>query len=196
MGALMTVRAFLGLPLPEAYQQELERLRKRWQYRLRSRLTWTRPGNWHITLKFLGDTQEAAVPRIQEALECIRWEAFSLKGASGGFFPPAPANKPPRPRVVWVGLGQGARETAQLAGAVETALAPLGIPAEDREFRAHLTLARVKQAVADDAWGALLQELHALEWPVCAMDRFVLWKSVLGPGGPAYTPLTVFTAKD
>lgn len=209
---MAALRLFVGLPLPEEYQRVLDELRRAWQQRLRSKLSWTRTGNWHVTLKFLGDTEEAQIGRIEEALRSVSWRAFTLQARGGGFFPPPKGKGPLRPRVVWVGLGQGVAETVALAKAVETALVPLGIGAETRPFRAHLTLARVKFAASEDGavthpvsgsapgpaagdgWAGLLGELLARDWPPCETGRFILWRSHLGPGGPVYEPLAEFPA--
>jgi len=202
------LRLFLGLPLPESYQELLRDLRNAWKKELRSKLTWTRPGNWHITLKFLGDTDDALLPELKNALTQTVWQAYLLQGGGGGFFPPSKPGQPLRPRVVWAGLRQGAAETTALASAVEAALTPLGIEAQARPFRPHLTLARVKFAAREDAvagdkganraaggWPGLLAALQAMDWPVCSMDTFVLWQSRLEPSGPVYTPLASFPAR-
>ena len=53
------MRCFLGLPLPQAWKQALAALLPQLKRGLASRLTWTRPENWHLTLKFLGEIEEA-----------------------------------------------------------------------------------------------------------------------------------------
>lgn len=210
------LRLFIGAPLPESYQELLGELRDSWNKELRSKLTWTKPGNWHITLKFLGDTDEALLPELKEALAQIAWTGYPLQGGGGGFFQPPKPSRPPRPRVVWVGLRQGAAETIALAAAVEAALTPLGVAAAERPFRPHLTLARVKYAAKEDAvsgtsgdkvagdkvagrpapgWSGVFVALQAMHWPVCSMDAFVLWQSRLMPSGPVYTPLDSFPAR-
>lgn len=205
------LRLFVGLPLPESYQELLRELRDVWSKDLRSKLTWTRPGNWHITLKFLGDTDEALLPELKDSLAQVSWTSYTLQGGSGGFFPPPKPGKPPRPRVVWVGVRQGAAETKALATAVDAALTPHGVAAAERSFRPHLTLARVKFAAKEDAvsepaggkgasrpscgWAGLLAALQAMDWPVCSMDSFVLWQSQLRPSGPVYTPLASFPTR-
>ena len=156
---------------------------------IRSRLSWTRPGNWHLTLKFLGDVDPGRMEDVRRSLGGVGFESFSLQGLGAGIFPAQG-----RPRVLWVGLGMGAEEGRGLAQAVETVLVPLGFPAEDRPFAPHLTLARVKLPERDN-WRDVLAALDGLEWPVCRIDRLVLWRSELSPQGPAYTPLAEFPAR-
>jgi 2'-5' RNA ligase len=188
------VRAFLALPLPPAYSDGLAAVRTDWERRLRSKLAWTRPGNWHLTLKFLGDVEEASLPRLAAALGEVRFAEFVMQGGGGGFFPPRPEGRRGwRPRVLWVGLERGAAEAAALAAAIEKALLALGFPAEERPFSAHLTLARIKWS-EPDPWDEVLVDLAGRPWPVTVAAGFTLYRSELGPGGPQYTALSTFAA--
>lgn len=191
---MAVLRLFIGLPLPEEYQQGLTALRRELQGGLRSALSWTREGNWHLTLKFLGETEDAALPPLVESLAGVVWQGFTLQAGGAGFFPPPHPKRPWQPRVLWTGLQQGAGESMALARAVEEALVPLGIPREERPFRPHLTVARIKHAHGGDDWQAMLRRLQAWAWSPCRMERFVLWQSRLGPGGPVYAPLREFAA--
>ena len=214
------LRGFIGLPLPETWQQGLARVTLRLSGELRSRISWTRPGNWHLTLKFLGEVDEARLPDLSDlsdlsglpglsdlsdlpglsdlsdlsdlirALRAISFAPFALAVGRAGGFPQAGA-----PRVLWAGLTQGQAESARLAAQVEQALVPLGFAPEERPFAPHLTLGRVRQASQDDAW-ALVERAVALEpWSVAQVDRFVPWRSELGPGGPRYSRLAEFPAR-
>lgn len=184
---MATVRAFIGVPLPEEYQQRLEALAV-WRERLSSRTSWTRPGNWHVTLKFLGDVNESLLPNLEAALRSVPVPSFSFRAGGGGVFPPSG-----RPRVVWVGVKDGRDELEQLAADIESAVVPLGFTPEDRPFRPHLTVCRVRKAERDD-WSALLGELEAQSWPEVPVEGFVLWKSRLRPQGPEYVRLSEYGA--
>jgi len=197
------LRLFVGLPLPESYQQGLAALTRDLKPVVPGSCSWTRPGNWHLTLKFLGDVPLEAVAGIQAALAGISWEAFTLRAGGGGFFPPQG-----RPRVAWVAAAEGGIECVRLAGLVERALAPLGFAPEKREFAAHLTVARIKAARAGADWKAALGVMLRATWPETVVDRLVLWRSYLGQGqgqgqgdgggvglpGPRYVPLREFGA--
>jgi 2'-5' RNA ligase len=195
------MRCFIGLPLPEEYQQKLQDLIKIWKPRLQSRLSWTKPGNWHMTLKFLGEIPNEAVEPIVQALGESLGKSFILQAGNGGFFP-----NQFRPRVIWVGVHQGGEACRALAREVEQRLALLGQsvwpgqldwsgrPPEARAFTPHLTVARIKEARPDppDPLGELLDALHAAKWPEARMDRVVLWASQLTPAGPHYRPMAEF----
>ena len=182
------MRCFLGLPLPQAWKQALAALAPELKRGLASRLTWTRPGNWHLTLKFLGEIEAAQAEALGAALPTLRFTAFDLAAGPAGFFPNAK-----RPRVFWLGLSQGGAECAALAARVEELCAGLGFPAEDRPFAPHLTLARVREAGPDD-WDQLARRVNAHPWPLARVDHVALWQSVLSPQGPEYRELCAVSA--
>ncbi len=180
------IRCFVGLPLPPSYHDHLSALLSRLRPLVRARLSWTRPENWHLTLKFLGETEPDRVAAATAALAGVRFPGFTLQAGGGGFFPDGR-----RPRVLWVGLIQGGPESAALAQAVDQALTPPGFAPEERPFTAHLTLGRVKDDPGQD-WSRVLNLLGSTAWPVAAMERLVFWESRLGPRGPAYAPLAEY----
>ena len=174
-------RFFIGLPLPTSYQEGLDALRRDWDPQVRSRVSWTRRGNWHLTLAFLGGLVASQVEAVEQALFNVRFPEFAVQAAGGGGFPPGK-----RPRVLWVGLKQGAEESAALAERIWSVVQPLGFEPPRRPFRAHLTLMRVKQDCGDD-WTPFLRSLGSRQWPRFWQDAFVLWQSELTPQGPVYT---------
>lgn len=199
MGAL---RLFVGLMLPDAYQQGLESIRETWEGRLPARAAWTRPGNWHVTLKFLGNVEQDAVPDVEQALAQVPFAPFTLKAGGCGVFP-----QRGRPRVLWVGVTRGSRELAALADGVDHALEALGFALRDRELRPHLTLARMKyprkkdrgrergaqkrgqEPVSRAGWPEVGEAVAKQRWDPVEVAQFTLFKSVLGPDGPRYTAL-------
>lgn len=240
------IRCFVGLPLPPQWQDRLAALRADLHAACASpdgdappptmatptglagladllhRLHWTPPGNWHLTLRFLGDVPAPHCNEVADALRAIKFAPVDLAVGRAGVFPARGA-----PRVLWLGLAQGAPECAALATAVNAALAPLGFAPEDRPLAPHLTLARVRQAQrgdkrrgatrsdgkspspssqpshqsAADARDALLAAIDARinraasPWPGCTVREMVLWRSDLGSGRPVYTPLAVLPAR-
>ena len=177
------MRCFIGLPLPESYQQGLAELTAELKPGLRSKLAWTRPGNWHLTLKFLGQTDASTVGAVLVALRALDLPSFAMRAGGAGYFPESR-----RPRVLWIGLAQGGDEAEVWATAVRRAVESLGFVAEERPFRAHLTVARIRHALRDD-WRALAGRIAEREWPVIDMTRLVLWKSELSPQGARHVPL-------
>lgn len=152
---------------------------------------WVRPEGIHATLEFLGATPEDRVPAIKRALAgCAETVApFELTPLGVGSFGGRDV------RVIWIGLGGDEGALADLAESVETALEPLGFDRQQRDFNAHLTLARVR----DDATPADRLRLHeaigrfdAPVFPSFHVGEFVLMQSILGAGGAHYRPLAKF----
>lgn len=180
------MRCFLGLALPETYQEKLAEIIAEWRPKLVSTISWTKKGNWHLTLAFLGDLRPEIQTRIREGLASVRTPPFELQAQGAGFFPPKKT-----PRVVWIGVGPGRAPCQELAGNIEQTLAPFGFPPSKRGFNPHLTLARIKKPDQDD-WQSLLLDLNQRHWPRFRVESFVFWQSRLTPQGPVYTPITEF----
>jgi 2'-5' RNA ligase len=187
------LRAFVALPLPRPLQEALAALTPDLLRAAPARLAVTRPGSWHLTLKFLGDVPRrgaAGVPGLVAALAAVDWEAFDLIPGGGGFFP-----GPARPRVIYVGLAAGGEGCRRLAAGVEEALAGLCPPREARTFTPHLTVARVRDAPGRGDFGPVAGLLARAAWPAFRARRFVLYESVPGPGGTRYEELMGFPAR-
>lgn len=142
------------------------------------------PDNLHATLKFLGDTDPAAISEIGRTLEqaVAGVSPFELRMTGLGAFPDEK-----RPRVVWAGL-ERAEPLVALAAELETRLEPLGFPAEGRPFKPHLTLARLRGR-PPEGLPALLAEHPATDFGTMSIDSIELYQSDLGTHGPKYTPL-------
>ena len=145
---------------------------------------WVAANALHITVKFLGEQDESVVDDIRAALGPIGGvhAAATVTTTEVGAFPNFR-----RPRVVWLGM-TGEAAMRALARDVDSALVPLGIPAEARPFQAHLTLGRVKGELQPREAAALAaaagEPRVARAVPVQAVD---LMRSELGPGGSRYT---------
>ncbi|MGE5529226.1 MAG: RNA 2',3'-cyclic phosphodiesterase [Patescibacteria group bacterium] len=168
------VAIWLPAPLARAALTRLEGLRPG------SRgVRWVKPDQLHLTLKFLGETQEGLLPSLEAALAGVASAStpIYLGLGGGGVFPPAGP-----PRVVWLAVTPGP-ELADLAARVERALAPLGFAPERRPFRPHLTLGRAEAGAVFD------RELLAreLQTEPVMVDKFSLVQSELRPGGAVYT---------
>ena len=187
------LRLFLALALPQAYQDGLARLLRDPLWRGPAKLSLTRPGNWHLTLKFLGDTPSQAVPGITRALSAVDFEPFELKAQGCGFFPGQA-----RPRVIWLGLEKGGADCRALVRQIDSALQPLGIAPQERPFVAHLTLARLRRSGRGEDFLELAEKINSTSWEGFCADSFGLWQSQLpgsGGAGPRYELLASFAAR-
>lgn len=150
------------------------------------RVRWVVGDNLHLTLRFLGPT---APERVADAEAACRAAAekvgrFEVRLAGAGGFPSSS-----RPRVVWIGVAEGAPDLAELAAMIDAELAARGWPPETRPFRAHLSIGRADGVPgAGRTVEALAAAAEALEaaWTV---DAVVLYRSELGRGPARYTAL-------
>lgn len=145
-------------------------------------LRWVPPDNLHLTLRFLGEITAAQVTRATEAMrEAAQVAApFTITLAGLGAFP-----SPRRPRVVWIGVAEGADRLVALAGALEQAMQRRKFPREARPFQAHLTVARVRTGPPHD----LTEDLAEVGRPLIGTQEvaaLVVMESVLRPSGPVY----------
>lgn len=178
---MTTIRAFIAIELPNDVRHALGDVAAALAEGVpRSAVRWVRPAQMHLTLRFLGDTPADRLPAIQAAMDGVAGQhaPFALRLTEAGGFPNAR-----RPRVVWVGLGGEEAALLSLVAVLNGALLPLGWPPEDRPFRAHLTLGRVKDERAAQGlnWSVAVPPLPV---PVAALH---LIESQLRPDGPVYT---------
>lgn len=172
------IRAFVALPLPEPPRRELDGYLAACAAAAPA-YRWVPPENLHLTLRFLGNRPEAALAALDRRLGAIESPSFELAlGGLGSFGGRSP-------RVLWLGLDRGGAEAGRLAAAVEAACREAGIEAEERPFRAHLTLARARDREAGEV--PALPAAPAI--PPWTADRFVLFRSRLGGGPARYTEL-------
>jgi RNA 2',3'-cyclic 3'-phosphodiesterase len=150
---------------------------------------WLSSENWHVTLKFLGDTQEDDVAEVVAALEPVRARHASFHVALGKFgaFPSLRA-----PRVLFYGVETGWAELAALANDVDLALeAAVGSQRETRRFHSHATVARIKEPLPRSLTDALAS-VPPLSHPVTRVSAFDLVESRLGRTGARYSTVKRF----
>lgn len=175
------VRAFVAIDLPEAHRRQLAAHLKACA-QIAPAYRWVPPENLHLTLRFLGGLEPAALAQLRSELGAVRGQPFQIALDGRGAFGPRRA-----PRVVWLGLGQGADGCARMAEAVETACHAVGLEPESRPFHAHLTLARARP----EARGLPDLPLPPVLEPWTVTD-FVLFQSRLGGRTPVYAELQRF----
>jgi 2'-5' RNA ligase len=137
---------------------------------------WTAPERWHLTLLFLGGVPADRVPAVVEAAGRAVAPAppMALRLAGAGRFGSAR-----RPQVAWAGVEGDVDLLTGLAGRLATAARDVGLPVEDRPFRAHLTLGRWPPRAAADP--ALLDRLVGYRGPQWPVREVALLESRPGP---------------
>jgi 2'-5' RNA ligase len=150
---------------------------------------WIRSENYHITLKFLGETDERMLDSLIEVGRRTATEAspFELSFGRFGAFPSIS-----KPRVLLFRAESGVQQLAGIAGTLEERLEPLGFERERRRFSAHLTLARVKGKLGPHALKALEGVPPLPSGTRQEVDRIMLMRSVLSRSGAVYEEVGVF----
>jgi len=145
---------------------------------------WVRPEGMHLTLRFLGDIEEGCVGELLEGLARGVSSLPSLRlGTAGlGAFPSLK-----RPRVIWVGCrGEG---LGALAAATEKSISELGFPREERPFRPHVTLGRVRSGRNWKSLEGLLDRRLDCEFGESKVCEVILFRSELTRDGARYSRL-------
>ena len=176
------VRLFVALFLPESVLAEVQRVSSRFSC---PRLRWTPPASLHVTLQFLGEASpaQAAAAETAVAAAASRCRRLHLSVSGAGVFPSAS-----RPRVFWAGLSGDVERLSGLAGDLDAALAPVGIPSEARGFSPHLTLARCRadaKCLPADA-KSFTETAGAIQTPAFDVDAIHLVRSHLSGAGARY----------
>jgi 2'-5' RNA ligase len=150
------------------------------------RASWERPEKLHLTLKFIGEIEQAQMRELAEALaEAARSvEAFEIAVEGAGAFPPKSA-----PRVLWLGVRDEAGGLARLRERLEAACARRHFPRERRPFNPHLTLARLRAPAGARELSAFHQRAP-FTTQAFRVSEIVLMRSELGADGSRYTALS------
>lgn len=164
-------RLFIAIDLPEAHRAALAALR---DDALAAR--WTRPGQHHLTLRFVGEVHDALARRLEASLAAVQAPPVPLQIEGLGAFPSMR-----RPRVLFAGLPEAPR-LAALRHQVEDAVLGIGLPPDPKPFRPHVTLARLKRC-PPRLVRAFVRRHESLTLPPFEAKRFVLYESVLRAEG-------------
>jgi RNA 2',3'-cyclic 3'-phosphodiesterase len=132
------LRLFVGIGFPPELKLRLSLLRSGIPG-----AKWVDPGNFHLTLRFIGETGEDIAADIDDALSRLRVRRFTLQVAGTGVFGGGDS-----PRSLWVGV-ERTSELVALRDKVEQALFRAGLPPEPRKFAPHVTLARLRNPPLD-----------------------------------------------
>ncbi len=148
-------------------------------------IRWEPRSKWHITLRFLGDVEAAEVPELCAAIDevCRGRSGFSAKVANVGAFPSLK-----RPRVLWAGIETEGEYLEDLHKSLRTATDRFANKPDEKRFRPHLTLARMKTE-SRRTLSQIAPAVHPfsdLDFGSWNVDGVELWRSLLKPGGSQY----------
>ncbi len=151
-----------------------------------AKVSWVKPHNLHLTLKFLDEVPLNSIPEIAAAVAqaAAALDPFEVEICTAGAFPSAG-----RPRTLWLGTGRGSEPLGKLHAALESALQPLGFPKEHRRFAAHLTIGRVRGPEQGEL-GPLIKQHADFTAGQFHVAELVVFSSQLTPDGPIYEALS------
>ena len=177
------VRTFIAVEIPGEVKNRASQLIA--QLRTApANVKWVAPRHMHWTLKFLGDVDLLDTPKICQAVaRAVEPLApFDVEARGAGAFPDAS-----RPRTVWIGVGAGGEQMIELHDAIEHELAPLGYRPENRRFRPHLTIGRVRNSPTGiDELGRLIEQHATFASGLSTVYEVLIVSSELGHDGPTY----------
>lgn len=178
------MRTFIAIPIPEMCLEILVQMQRHLQAS-KAEVRWTKIPSIHLTLKFLGEIDPAIIPEMAKSLGegSKQIPKFNLRLSGLGSFPNEKS-----PRIVWCGIQGDTDVLSQLQAEVETVCADLGFPPENRPFRPHLTLGRIKGRKNLKPLTDSIAKGSDLECRF-SVDCFNIYKSVLKPDGAVYTVL-------
>jgi len=184
------IRAFVAIRVSSDVQRGIEDLigELRNNY---DGIKWASPGNLHLTLKFLGPAIPIEkVHRLQLELDAIAADtaAFQLSAAGVGGFPDLK-----HPHVLWVGLRSDA--LLDLAARIDDAASRCGFEREERAFRGHLTIARLKRPLLYPETRTRIEAVSKRDFGTSSIREMMLYRSITAPTGPIYEVLAKFQFK-
>lgn len=185
------MRTFIAIEIPN----EIKRRMAEVQAGLRKAdvdASWPRPEGIHLTLKFLGEVPESQVPDITTALHSSvqGMHPFRIEIAGAGAFPNAR-----NARVVWIGVSGEIEKLNVLQAAVEAAMVRIGMERDEKAFRPHLTLARIKYVRSRQGLLAALEQVKDIRLPGLEVTAVSLMKSELKRTGAEYTEVAKIELK-
>lgn len=178
------IRAFIALDVSDEAISEISKITDE----LRSSgadVKWVKPTSVHLTLKFLGAIEEEMVPGIKERMIEIadKTRPFDLVLNDIGVFPGWS-----RANVIWVGFSGEIKALKDLASRIEDSLEVCGFNREDRDFKAHLTIGRVKSKKNKNKLKEVSENIGVTPVP-SSIKCIKLIRSDLTPAGAIYTEL-------
>ena len=179
------IRCFVAIEIPETIQDLLISV----QDELKTKIcgaSWVKRGNLHLTLRFLGDVAPDQIGVIKNVIEQVagNYPPFSMQIGGIGAFP-----NPTRPRVIWAGVKTSVAEITTIVQEINIELSCRGRPLDEKLFRPHITLARLKGRIDLTPFVRMFQQYDAIDGTTVAVHRIGLIQSQLHASGAVHIPL-------
>ncbi|MFP3937787.1 MAG: RNA 2',3'-cyclic phosphodiesterase [Phycisphaerae bacterium] len=179
-----TQRTFLAVDIDEETRRRLAGLPERVDDH-DAKVRWVEPRNLHITLNFLGDVSGDTLADICELAGVCAAEVERFEFRVQGVQPVPPDGR--KLRMFWAGVDEPSGRLIELQGKLSDAMSELGLRREDRAYRPHVTLARVKSTKNPDRLRSAVAGLGEEDFGAVLCENITVYTSELGPNGPVYT---------
>ena len=183
------IRAFLAIDPSEVVLDNIQALQNRLKKSIQGAIRWVRPEGIHLTLKFFGDISAYDVENISETIasKTTTVPPITLEIRGMGAFPDVN-----RPRVIWLGITGQLAPLLSLQRDLEEVFSKLGFPKENRPFRAHLTMGRVRVPKGIIGLAPSVEAGRNLMAGNFTVGEITLFQSSLSPQGAIYSKLAAF----
>jgi 2'-5' RNA ligase len=181
----MPIRTFIAVAASPEVRQGAMRLMETLRPAA-GNVKWIEKENLHWTLQFLGNVDERNLPEVCDAVATAAQEIepFDVETRGAGAFPAAD-----RPRILWIGAGQGERNMSVLHAAIERRLRKRGYRGEERRFVPHITIGRARGKGRPHSLAKELAALANYDAGTMLVDEVTVYASELGREGPEYRVL-------
>lgn len=154
----------------------------------KERINWVNMDNIHLTLVFLGDTDDEMinVAGIVLRQKCTGFSNFSFTLSGTGVF-----RNFRDARVIWAGI-QDPERLLELNKQIVSGLKDAGFRIEERQFSPHVTLGRIKSITDHEALKSAIERYRETYLQEVKVNEVILFESILKPSGPVYRPLGIF----
>jgi len=146
------------------------------------KINWVKNENFHLTMKFFGETTEAGADRIIKGFDTIKCNKFikvniQKLGVFGSKY---------NPKVIWLGI-ENPTQILGLHHQIVEAISKIGYKETRQNFVPHITLARIKQ-IEDKKYFQEVMEKYRNSFiqPIACIEEFYLYESILHRNGPQY----------
>jgi RNA 2',3'-cyclic 3'-phosphodiesterase len=184
-----SIRTFLAIEIPADVLNGISAVQARVKESLQGQIRWVKPEGIHLTLKFFGHVFEkdiAAISRI--ATDHVSgMKPLALDIGTLGVFPDIN-----RPRVIWLGIGHDVEPLIMLQRSLDEGFYGCGFAKEERPFKPHLTLARIKDHKGLIGLAKIMEKSNNYTAGSFDATKLKLFKSQLKPDGAVYTQLASF----
>ncbi len=181
------MRCFIAIDIPASIKEAIDNITGKLS-RSSADIRWIPSKNVHLTLKFLGEVEDAVLPDIEKriSISCEAMGAFSINIRGIGAFPDFK-----HPNVLWMGIDRS-NSLEDIYLSIEDSLKEMGFEKDNRRFSPHLTIARIKDRKGIDT---VFKELYTYKdtfFGSIDVNEVLLMKSVLKPAGAEYFKLSGF----